>query len=200
MTKRIIFHIDVNSAYLSWEATHRLQHGDPLDLRTIPSVIGGDPETRRGIILAKSIPAKQFKVQTGETLFSALLKCPHLVVARPNYTLYRQCSLALKDLLTNYSPLVQQYSVDEFFLDFSGMEKLPGNPEEKAYEIKETVKEKLGFTVNIGVSSNKLLAKMGSELKKPDKVHTLFPEEVPQKMWPLPIEELFGIGRPPPAN
>ncbi len=195
MAKRIIFHIDVNSAYLSWEAAHRLQHGDSLDLRTIPSAVGGDPETRRGIILAKSIPAKKFKIQTGETLFSAKMKCPEIVIASPNYTLYRQCSLALKDVLENYSPLIQQYSVDEFFLDYTGMEKVLGDPEQRAYEIKETVKEKLGFTVNIGISSNKLLAKMGSELKKPDRVHTLYPEEIAVKMWPLPVEELFGIGR-----
>lgn len=195
MTKRLIFHIDVNSAYLSWEAAHRLQHGDSLDLRTIPSVIGGNPETRHGIILAKSIPAKKFNIQTGESLFAASLKCPGLVIASPDYTLYRQCSLALKELLSNYSPLIQQYSVDEFFLDFTGMEKLLGDPVEKAYEIKETVKDNLGFTVNIGISCNKILAKMGSELQKPDRVHTLFPEEMPEKMWPLPVEELFGIGR-----
>ena len=195
MKKRIIFHIDVNSAYLSWEASYRIQHGHSLDLRTIPSAIGGDPETRQGIILAKSIPAKKFKVQTGESLFSALNKCPHLLVVRPNYTLYRQCSMALKELLQQYSPLIQQYSVDEFFLDFTGMEKLLGDPVEKSYQIKDEVKEKLGFTVNIGISSNKLLAKMASELQKPDKVHTLFPEEIRSKMWPLPVEELFGIGR-----
>jgi DNA polymerase-4 len=195
MPKRIIFHVDVNSAYLSWEAAHRLQHGDSLDLRTIPSAIGGNPETRHGIILAKSIPAKKFKVQTGETLFSAKMKCPDLVVVSPNYLLYRQCSLALRDVLMEYSPKIQQYSVDEFFLDFTGLENLLGSPVETAHAIKEVVKEKLGFTVNIGISSNKLLAKMGSELKKPNKVHTLFPEEITQKMWPLPIEELFGIGR-----
>ena len=195
MKKRIIFHIDVNSAYLSWEASHRIQHGHSLDLRTIPSAIGGDPETRQGIILAKSIPSKKFKIQTGESLFSALSKCPDLFIVRPNYKLYRQCSMALKELLQQYSPSIQQYSVDEFFLDFTGMEKLLGDPVQKSYEIKDEIKEKLGFTVNIGISSNKLLAKMASELQKPDKVHTLFPEEIPSKMWPLPVDELFGVGR-----
>lgn len=195
MTKRLIFHIDVNSAYLSWEAAYKLQGGDSLDLRTIPSAVGGNPETRHGIVLAKSIPAKKFNIQTGEPLFSALTKCPDLFIVSPNYSLYRQCSQALKDILKNDSPLIQQYSVDEFFLDFTGMEKLLGDPVERAYEIKERVKEKLGFTVNIGISRNKLLAKMGSELQKPDQVHTLFPAEMPDKMWPLPVEELFGIGR-----
>ncbi len=195
MKNRLIFHIDVNSAYLSWEASHRMQHGDPLDLRTVPSAIGGDPETRHGIILAKSIPAKKFKIQTGETLFSARNKCPDLLIVSPNYTLYRQCSMALKELLQEYSPLLQQYSVDEFFLDFTGMEKLLGDPVETSYRIKDEVREKLGFTVNIGISSNKLLAKMASELQKPDRVHTIFPEEISSKMWPLPVEELFGVGR-----
>jgi DNA polymerase-4 len=195
MTKRLIMHIDVNSAYLSWEAAYRLQQGSSLDLRTIPSVVGGNPETRHGIILAKSIPAKKYKIQTGEALFAARLKCPGLVIIPPDYTLYRQCSQALKAVLENYSPLIQQYSVDEFFLDYTGMEKVLGDPLSKAYEIKERVKTELGFTVNIGVSCNKILAKMGSELQKPDRVHTLFPEEVPAKMWPLPVEELFGVGR-----
>lgn len=195
MSKPIIFHIDVNSAYLSWEAVHRLQLGDSLDLRSIPSAVGGNPETRHGIILAKSIPAKKFNIQTGETVFSALKKCPDLVLVPPNYQLYRQCSLALKSILENYSPLLQQFSVDEYFLDFTGMERLLGDPVAKAYEIKEAVKKELGFTVNIGISCNKLLAKMGSELKKPDRVHTLFPEEMPEKMWPLLVEEMFGIGR-----
>jgi DNA polymerase IV len=192
---RIIFHIDVNSAYLSWEAVHRLQQGDSLDLRTIPSVVGGDPLTRHGIVLAKSIPAKKFEIQTGETLFSATSKCPELVIAKPNYLLFRQCSQALGDILREYSPLIQQFSVDEYFLDFTHMDQIFGDPLETASKIKDRIKSELGFTVNIGVSSNKLLAKMASELEKPDKVHTLFPEEIPTKMWPLPINELFMVGR-----
>jgi len=192
---RTIFHIDVNSAYLSWEAVHRLQHGDSLDLRTIPSVVGGDPLTRHGIVLAKSIPAKKYNIQTGENLFSATSKCPNLVIAKPNYLLFRQCSQALGAILKEYSPLIQQFSVDEYFLDFTSMDQLFGDPLETAYKIKNRIRAELGFTVNIGISSNKLLAKMASELEKPDKVHTLFPEEIPTKMWPLPIEELFMVGR-----
>jgi DNA polymerase-4 len=195
MPPRIIFHIDVNSAYLSWEAAYRLQHGNPIDLREIPAVVGGDPTTRHGIVLAKSIPAKRFKVQTGETLYSALSKCPELVIARPNYLLYRQCSQALGNILREYSPVIQQFSVDEYFLDFTQMKNLFGDPIETAYRIKDQIKNELGFTVNIGISTNKLLAKMASEFEKPDKVHTLFPDEIPLKMWPLPIEELFMVGR-----
>lgn len=195
MGQRIIFHIDANSAYLSWEAAYRLQHGNPVDLRDIPAVVGGDPTTRHGIVLTKSIPAKKFKVQTGETLYSALSKCPELVIVKPNYLLYRQCSQALGDILREYSPLIQQFSVDEYFLDFTQIKNLFGDPIETAYRIKDRIKNELGFTVNIGISTNKLLAKMASEFEKPDKVHTLFPQEISTKMWPLPIEELFMVGR-----
>lgn len=195
MSKRIIFHIDVNSAYLSWEAVYRLQHGDPLDLRTVPAVVGGNPETRHGIVLTKSIPAKKFNIQTGETIFSAKAKCPELIIVPPNYGLYMQCSKAFGDILREYSPLVEQYSIDEYFLDFSKMERLYKDPVEAAYMLKDRIKKELGFTVNIGISTNKILAKMASELKKPDRVHTIFPNEMADKMWILPIEELFMVGR-----
>ena len=195
MGSRIIFHIDVNSAYLSWEAVQRLQHGDPLDLRTVPSVIGGDPVTRHGIVLTKSIPAKKFDIKTGESIFSASAKCPDLIIVRPNYALYMQCSKAFGDILREYSPLIEQYSIDEYFVDFSNMSLLYKDPVETAYMIKDRIKNELGFTVNIGVSTNKILAKMASELKKPDKVHTIFPNEMAEKMWVLPIEELFMVGR-----
>lgn len=193
--RRIIFHIDVNSAYLSWEAVYRIQHGDPVDLRDIPSVVGGDPATRHGIVLAKSIPAKKYKIQTGEGLFSARMKCPGLVVVPPRYELYMQCSRAMLELLREYSSCIQRYSIDELFMDYTGMERHFGPPVEAAYSIKDRIRRELGFTVNIGISSNKLLAKMASELEKPDKVHTLFPEEIPEKMWPLPVGELFMVGR-----
>ncbi|MGE5660912.1 MAG: DNA polymerase Y family protein [Ignavibacteriales bacterium] len=195
MSRRIIFHIDANSAYLSWEAAHRLQHGAALDLRTVPSAVGGDPVTRHGIVLTKSIPAKKYNIQTGETIHTALAKCPELIIVRPNYALYMQCSKAFGDILREYSPLIEQYSIDEYFLDFSNMERLFKDPLEAAYTIKDRIKNELGFTVNVGISTNKILAKMASELKKPDKVHTIFPEEIAEKMWILPIEELFMVGR-----
>lgn len=193
--KKTIFHIDVNSAYLSWEAVYRLQQGDTLDIRTIPSVVGGDPKTRHGIVLAKSIAAKPFKIQTGESLFSALQKCPSLYIVSPTYNLYMKCSNAMVEVLKDYSPIIQRFSVDEVFLDYTGMEKHFGEAEAAAYIMKERIKKELGFTVSIGISSNKLLAKMGSDLKKPDAVTTLFPEEVPKKMWTLPVEDLFMVGR-----
>jgi DNA polymerase IV len=195
MSKRIIFHIDVNSAYLSWEAAYRLQHGFGTDLREIPSIVGGDEASRHGIVLAKSQPAKAFKIQTGESLFAVRQKCPNIVIVPPRYDLYMQCHNAMLEVLRDYSPSIQIFSIDECFLDYTNMDLVWGPPQEAAYKIKDRIHRELGFTVNIGISTNKLLAKMAGELSKPDKVHTLFPEEIPCKMWPLPVEELFMVGR-----
>ncbi|WP_148133958.1 DNA polymerase Y family protein [Candidatus Formimonas warabiya] len=193
--QRIVFHIDVNSAYLSWEAVYRLQHGALADLREIPSVVGGNEESRHGIVLAKSLPAKRFHIQTGETLYSARQKCPGLVVVPPHYWLYVECSNAMVQILREYSPEVQRFSVDECFLDYTKMDKHFGDPVKVANVIKNRIRDELGFTVNIGISVNKLLAKMAGELKKPDMVHTLYPDEIPEKMWPLPVKELIMVGR-----
>lgn len=195
-SKSIIFHIDVNSAFLSWEAVYRLAHrGETLDLREIPSAVGGDMALRHGIILAKSLPAKKYGVQTGETLLEAQRKCPGLVLVPPHYNLYEQCSAAFMEILREYSDVVEQYSIDEAFVDMSASCHLFGTPVETANEIRERIKNELGFTVNIGVSCNKLLAKMASDFKKPDRVHTLYPEEIEEKMWPLSVSELFFVGR-----
>lgn len=194
--ERVIFHIDVNSAFLSWEATYRVHHlGAKLDLRDIPSVVGGDQEKRHGIILAKSIPAKKYKIQTGEPVIDAKRKCPELVVVPPNYNLYQRSSKALLSILRRYTDKIEQYSIDEAFMDMTGTEELFGRPEEVANEIRETVYRELGFTVNIGVSYNKILAKMASDFQKPNRVHTLWPDEIPIKMWPLPVRDLFFVGR-----
>ncbi|GAA0720369.1 DNA polymerase IV [Clostridium malenominatum] len=192
---RLIFHIDVNSAYLSWEAAYRLQQGEELDLRTIPSVVGGNEESRHGIVLAKSMPAKKFNIKTGETLYNARMKCPDIVVVPPRYSLYMKCSSSMHQILQEYTPQIQKFSVDESFLDFSNMEHLYPDYMKLAETIKERIKKELGFTVNIGISSNKLLAKVASDLKKPDKIITLFPQEIKDKMWPLPVEDLFMVGR-----
>jgi DNA polymerase-4 len=191
----IIFHIDVNSAYLSWQAIYELENGSCRDLRTLPAVIGGDQAKRHGIVLAKSIPAKKYGVITGESLMEARLKCPDLIVIPPNYQLFAQCSQAMYEILLEYSNKVQRYSVDECFVDYTGSQALFGDPVDVADAIRLRMKGELGFTVNIGISSNKLLAKMGSELQKPDRVHTLFPEEMEAKMWPLPVGDLFMVGR-----
>ncbi len=188
--------MDVNSAFLSWEAAYRLTHlGGTLDLRTIPSAVGGDMEKRRGIILAKSLPAKKYGVRTGESIVEAKGKCPELMLVSPHYGLYERASAALMKILREYSPKVEPFSIDEAFLDMTGTERLFGSPQTAAEALRDRIRDTLGFTVNIGVSSNKLLAKMASDFEKPDKVHTLFPEEIPEKMWPMPVRELFFVGR-----
>lgn len=196
MGESLVFHIDVNSAYLSWEAAYRLHVlGENVDLREIPAVIGGDQEQRHGIVLARSIPAKKYHIQTGEALVSAKRKCPQLVIVPPDYERYVMASRAFIEILKSFSPKVEQYSIDEAFIDMSGTSLLYGSPVLVANNLRERIKEELKFTVNIGVSTNKLLAKMAGELKKPDMVHTLFPEEIERKMWPLPVTELFYLGR-----
>lgn len=196
MLKSIIFHIDVNSAFLSWEAVYRIAHrGGKLDLREVPSAVGGDMSMRHGIILAKSIPAKKYGIQTGETILDAQRKCPNLVLVPPNYGLYEKCSAAFMEILREYSDMVEQYSIDEAFIDMSSSCHLFGSAEETAELIKNRIRDELGFTVNVGISTNKLLAKMASDFKKPDRVHTLYPEEIQEKMWPLPVSDLFFVGR-----
>lgn len=191
--ERLVFHIDVNSAFLSWEAARRVSNGEA-DIRLIPSAIGGDREKRTGVILAKSIPAKKFGVKTGEPVGMALRKCPSLFLARPDFRLYEKCSRAFVDICKEYAPAVEQFSIDECFLDMSGTSSIYPDPIATAYEIKDKIKNKLGFTVNVGIGPNKLLAKMASDFEKPDKVHTLFEYELEDKFWKLPVRELFGVG------
>ncbi len=193
MGERLIFHVDVNSAFLSWEAARRVRNGEE-DLRNIPSCIGGDPESRRGVVLAKSIPAKAYKVKTGEPLALALRKCPSLVIAKPDFKLYSACSKAFKDICRAYAPAVEEFSIDECFLDLTGTEHMYPDPLALAHELKDRIRDELGFTVNIGVARSKLCAKMASDFEKPDRVHTLFPEEIPRKLWPMPVSELLFIG------
>ena len=194
--RNVIFHIDVNSAFLSWEATYRLHHlGGKEDLREKVSAVGGDMAMRHGIILAKSIPAKKFHIKTGETILEAKQKCPELILVPPNYGLYEKCSKAFMDILRRYSPDVEQYSIDEAFVDMTGTEGLWGDPVTAAYRMKDQIRDTLGFTVNIGISENKLLAKMASDFQKPDRVHTLWHNEIEDKMWPLPVSDLFFVGR-----
>lgn len=190
----IVMHVDANSAYLSWTAAWHLKNGKTVDLRTIPAVIAGNPQSRHGIILAKSIPAKKYGISTGMSLFEARKKCPGLAVFPPDFDLYMEYSQKMYRLLAEYTPQIQRYSIDECFLDYTLSRQIFGDPLGAAYEIKNRIREELGFTVNIGVSSNKLLAKMAGELEKPDKVHTLYPDEIKKKMWPLPVEDLFMVG------
>lgn len=189
----LIFHVDVNSAFLSWEAARRVANGEA-DIRLIPSAIGGDREKRTGVVLAKSIPAKKYGIKTGEPIAMALRKCPDLFLAKPDFRLYEQCSKAFMDICREYAPVVEKYSIDECFLDMTGTSWLYPDAVAIAHTIKDRIRDELGFTVNVGIGDCKLLAKMPSDFEKPDKVHTLFRSQIPQKMWPLPVRDLFTVG------
>ncbi len=194
MMDRLIFHVDVNSAYLSWEAARRVKRGEA-DVRLVPACVSGDPTSRRGVILAKSIPAKKFGIVTGEPVSLALRKCPDLLILKADFRLYAACSKAFKDICREYAPVVEEFSIDECFLDMSGTGLIYPDPIALAHEIKDRIRDELGFTVNVGIGRNKLCAKMASDFEKPDKVHTLFPEEIPEKLWPLPVGDLLFVGK-----
>ena len=190
--RKVIFHIDVNSAFLSWTAVQLLQSGYQ-DIRLIPSVVSGDPNDRRSIITAASIPAKRIGIKTAEPVSMALRKYPNLVIVKGDRDWYRKCSDRFIEICRKYSPVLQQFSIDECFIDMT-MRNWGEDPVNVAARLKDEVKNTLGFTVNVGIGSNKLLAKMASEFEKPDKVHTLWTEDVPEKMWPLAVRELLWVG------
>ena len=191
----IIFHIDVNSAYLSWTAVEQLKNGAAVDLREIPAIIGGDQKSRHGVVLAKSPAAKRYGIRTGEPVANAFRKCPNLVMYPPDHKMYREKSRRLMEYLRTFTKEIEQVSVDECYMDFTGIADRWNSPVDGAVEIKDGIKERFGFTVNIGISTNKLLAKMASDFEKPDRIHTLYPEEIKEKMWPLPIGELYMAGK-----
>ena len=195
MNGEIIFHIDVNSAYLSWSALRELQNGSKLDLRTIPSIVGGDQETRHGIVVAKYIPAKAFGIQTAETVASAFQKCPTLVMVPPDHTYYREMSQKLMRHLRSICDEIEQVSIDECYMSFEPIRGRFPSPEAAATYIKDSVYDTFGFTVNVGISDRKVLAKMASDFKKPNLVHTLYVSEIQKKLWPLPIASLHMCGK-----
>lgn len=193
--EREILHVDVNNAFLSWTAVEKLKNGETIDIRTIPAIIGGDEAQRKGIVLAKSNIAKQFGIQTGEPIFFARKKCPNIQIFQGDFNVYRKYSNALYNLLLEYTDKIERYSIDECFLDLTGYIPKTRKLIDVAYEISKRAREELGFTVNIGVAPNKILAKMASDFEKPNKVHTLYKEEIENKMWQLPVAELFMVGR-----
>ncbi len=192
--KKQILHIDVNNAFLSWTAVEMLKQGSKIDIREIPAIIGGDQSKRSGIVLAKSMKAKECGIRTAETIYQAKIKCPRIQIFPSNFEIYQKYSNDLYNLLLQYTDKIERFSIDECFLDMTNY-LMKDTLLNKAKEISKRVKEELGFTVNIGVANNKLLAKMASDFTKPDKIHTLFQEEIPSKMWPLPIQDLFMLGR-----
>lgn len=190
---RIIFHIDVNSAFLSWSAVKMLREGGQ-DLRLVPSVVSGDPSDRRSIITAASLPAKKLGIKTAQPVSMALRTCPSLVIVGGDWGWYKQCSAGFIDICRSYSPVLQQFSIDECFIDMSLRCKREDAPA-VATRLKNQVRDTLGFTVNVGIGPNKLLAKMASDFEKPDKVHTLWEDEVREKMWPLGVRDLLWVGK-----
>ena len=191
---KIFFHIDVNSAFLSWTAIDRLKHGESLDLRTVPAVIGGDRDKRHGIVLAKSIPAKPYGIVTAEPIASALRKCPGLIVAPPDFKIYSAMSHNMFDFLYSLTPDIEPASIDEGYMLYSPIAHLYGEPKDAADMIRREIRERFGFTVNVGISDRKVLAKMASDFTKPDRTHTLYSHEIKDKMWPLPVGDLFLCG------
>ena len=165
-----------------------------MDLRLIPSIVGGDTSTRHGVVLAKSIPAKAYGIQTGEPVVNAFRKCPNLVTAAPDHTRYQEYSRRLIDFLADICPDLEQVSIDECYMDYTPIASKYSSPEEAAAYIKDSVYTRFGFTVNIGISDRKVLAKMASDFKKPNLVHTLYCHEIPEKLWPLPVGQLFSCG------
>lgn len=190
----IIFHIDVNSAFLSWTALDLLEQGETTDLRDIPSIIGGDQQKRHGVVLAKSTPAKKYGIRTGEPIVNAFKKCPTLTLAPPNHTMYKERSRKLMEYLSSICPEIEQVSIDECYMNFSPIAHRYKSFMDAALEIKNSIREKFHFTVNIGISNRKVLAKMASDFRKPDLVHTLFSYEIEEKMWPLTVDNLFMCG------
>ena len=193
--ERIILHVDVNNAFLSWTALDMIKKGYDKDIRDRYAIIGGDESERRGIVLAKSNLCKKKGVVTAEPIYSARRKCPYLEIYKPNYKLYKYYSDKMFEYLSGYTDVIERYSIDECFLDYTGSFNLFGDPVKVAYKIKDDIYKMFGFTVNVGIGNNKLLAKMASDFEKPNKVHTLFIHEVKEKMWPLPVNELFMIGK-----
>ena len=191
----IIFHIDVNSAFLSWTALDLLEKGSEIDLRTIPSIVGGDQSKRHGIVLAKSVPAKAYGIQTAEPIVNAFRKCPNLTIAPPDHRMYERRSNELMEYLKQICPDIEQVSIDECFMDFTPIAHNNTSPIQAANLIKDSIYEKFGFTVNVGISDRKVLDKMASDFKKPNLVHTLYACEIREKLWPLPISSLFMCGR-----
>ncbi len=191
----IIFHIDVNSAFLSWTAVEKLKNGSELDIRTIPCIIGGEQSSRHGVVLAASIPAKKYGICTGEPVANAFRKCPKLLMEPPNHEMYVRYSEKLMGYLKSYTPDIEKVSIDECYMDFGGIAHLFESPIEGAKVIQKGVYHELGFTVNIGISTKKVLAKMASDFQKPNKIHTLYPDEIQEKMWKLPVGELYMAGK-----
>ena len=186
--ERIILHSDCNSFYASVECLHHPE------IREKPVAVGGDIEQRHGIILAKNQLAKQFHVSTGEAIWRAKQKCPELIVLPPNFPLYLRFSRLARDIYLDYSNRVEPFGLDEAWLDITSSENQKDKGERTAHEIRKRIREELGITVSIGVSYNKIFAKLGSDYRKPDAVTMITKENYRQIAWPLPVSDLLYVG------
>ena len=184
---RAILHIDMNSCYASIECLHHPE------IRHLPVAVGGDVEARHGIILAKNELAKRAGVKTGEALWQAKQKCPDLVIVPPHYQLYLRFSRMARAIYAEYTDLIEPFGLDEAWIDVTGSGVF-GDAVEIAETIRNRVKFELGITVSIGVSFNKIFAKLGSDYKKPDAVTVFGKDDYREKVWPLPVEELLYVG------
>lgn len=186
---RQIMHIDMNSFYASCE-----QAANP-ELRNVPLIVGGDPEKRKGIVLAASYDAKRYGVKTTMTLNEAARLCPEAVFIRANHELYEEMSGQVMRIFAEYAPVMEQLSIDEAFLDMTGTEQLYGDLKQLARKIQNRIMDELLLPCSVGISSNKLLAKMASDFKKPMGITTIYPDDIKEMIWPLKVSELFGVGK-----
>lgn len=186
---RSILHVDCNNFYASVECLYRPE------IRDFPVAVAGDPEARHGIILAKNMMAKKLGVTTGEAIWEAKLKAPGLVLVPPDYKKYLRFSRMAREIYGEYTEQVESFGLDECWLDITGsLPMLYKDPVTIAHEIRQRVKEELGITVSVGVSFNKIFAKLGSDLKKPDAVTVIPYENFQEIVWPLPVGDLLYVG------
>ncbi len=186
---RLIFLVDMNAFFISCEMAR-----NP-GLKGKPAAVAGDPKQRSGIILAANYEARKYNIKTTMVLHEAKKLCPELIIVPPHHELYEKNSKEVMNILSRYTPVVQQNSIDEAWMDLTGCEKLFGSPLEIARNIMDSISKELDLWCSIGISENKFLAKMGSELKKPQGITELFVKDIKEKLWPLPIREMYGIGK-----
>jgi DNA polymerase IV len=186
--QKVIFLVDMNAFFISCEMTRNDS------LAGIPAAVAGDPKRRTGIILAANYEARSYGVKTTMVLHEALQLCPKIVLIPPDHHFYEEKSKEVIELLSNYTPVLEQNSIDEAWLDMTGCEGLFGKPVEAAKRIMDEIKDKLGLWCSIGIAENKFLAKMAAEMKKPLGITEIWKEDIPKKFWPLPVKEMYGIG------
>src|SRR5690625_3148176 len=184
---RVIYHIDMNCFYAAVEMAH-----DP-SLKGKPVAIAGNPRHRRGIIVTSSYEARDYGVKTTMPLWEAKRLCPHLTVLPPNFERYRTASKKIFQTLAKITPLIEPVSIDEGYMDVTDIEH-PKNPIDTAYRIQNHLKSTLDLPSSIGIGPNKFLAKMASDMKKPMGITVLRIRDLPEKLWPLPIEKMYGVG------